>query len=222
MSAPLRSPACALTLALPFVAVNLLDGFTKPALASDPTLFWSYDFTKWVLLPAASLFAMRVWCGSGLGDFGLRAAKPGRELAILSGLTVLYTALSMSYFAFQMLAQRWLPSAASFELSELLPAGPARILVLAYLSATAACVEEFYYRGVLLETIAPARSGLVRAAAYTVVSSALFGASHFESGTSEVLAAALYGVVAALFALRVRNLWPLIVGHFATDLVALQ
>jgi membrane protease YdiL (CAAX protease family) len=68
--------------------------------------------------------------------------------------------------------------------------------------------------------MAPAGTGVKRATLYVTVSSTLFGLSHFENGAVEVLSTGLFGVVAALFALRVRNLWPLIVGHFVTDFVA--
>jgi membrane protease YdiL (CAAX protease family) len=68
--------------------------------------------------------------------------------------------------------------------------------------------------------MAPLGAGVGQAIVYVVVSSTLFGLSHFESSAVEVLATGLYGVVAAVFALRVRNLWPLIAGHFVTDFVA--
>jgi membrane protease YdiL (CAAX protease family) len=215
-----RTQACALALSAPFLVVNLLDGFTKPALAVWPRLFWTYDVTKWVLLPAVTLFAMRVWCGTRPADFGLHGPAPRWSPAQLSGLTVLFAALAMSYFAFQFLGARVLPSGGSFDLAALLPEGAARLPAVLYLCTTAALIEELFYRGVLREAMAPAGAGLGQATAYVVASSTLFGASHFEGGAVEVFATGLYGVVAALFALRVRNLWPLIVGHFAIDFVA--
>jgi membrane protease YdiL (CAAX protease family) len=215
-----RGFACALTLSAPFLAVNLLDGFTKPALAATPALFWAYDVTKWVLLPAVTLFAMHMWCDVRPSDFGLRG--PGRHWSVaqISALAVLFSALAMSYFAFQALAVRFFPGGGTFDLTEVMPLGAAYLPVVLYLCASAAFVEEFFYRGVLLEAMAPAGAGAGRAAAYVAFSSTLFGLSHFESGPGEILATGLYGVVAALFALRVRNLWPLMVGHFATDFVA--
>jgi membrane protease YdiL (CAAX protease family) len=215
-----RTHACALTLSMPFLAVNLLDGFTKAALATSPTLFWTYDVTKWVLLPAVTLFAMRVWCGARAADFGLHGPGPCWSPAQLSGLCALFTALAMSYFAFRSLAAPFFTSNPSFELEELLPEGAARLPAVLYLCATAAVVEELFYRGVLLEAMAPLGAGVGPAIVYVVVSSTLFGLSHFESSAAEVLATGLYGVVAAVFALRVRNLWPLIAGHFVTDFVA--
>lgn len=216
----LRTHACALTLSAPFFIVNLLDGFTKPSLALSPRLFWIYDVTKWVLLPAVTLFAMRVWCGTRLSDFGLHGPAPRWSLTQLSALTVLFTALATSYFAFQLVGAQFLPGGATFNLGAVLPEGAARLPTILYLCITAALIEELFYRGVLLEAMAPVGAGPGRATAYVVVSSALFGVSHFEGGAVEIFATGLYGVVAAVFALRVRNLWPLIVGHFAIDFVA--
>jgi len=213
-----RFPGCALVLSVPFLLVNLLDGFTKPALAQTPLLFWIYDVTKWVLLPAATVFAMRMWCGASLSSFGLR----GPDVRWLSALSVLYTVLAMSYFAFRALALQVIPEEPSFDLAELLPGGWARLPVVLYLCATAAFVEEFFYRGVMLEALAPAGSGPGRSSAYVLASSILFGLSHFENGSVEIFATGLFGVVAAVFALRIRNLWPLIAGHFATDFLAFQ
>ena len=206
---------------MPFLAVNLLDGFTKTALADSPALYWAYDITKWVLLPAVTLFAMRVWCGARAADFGLHGPGPRWSLAQLLGLCALFSALAMAYFGFEALGAQFLPDAGgSFDLGGLLPEGAARLPTVLYLCATAAVVEELFYRGVLLEAIAPLGAGWWRAIVYVTASSTLFGLSHFESGAVEVLATGLYAVLAAVFALRVRNLWPLIVGHFATDFVA--
>jgi membrane protease YdiL (CAAX protease family) len=217
-----RTHACALTLSIPFFAVNLLDGFTKAALAAAPRLFWTYDVTKWVLLPAATFFAMRVWCGARPADFGLRGPAPGGSPAQLSVLCALFTVLALSYFAFQWLAAHFVTGHPRFDLETVLPDGSARLAAVLYLCATAAVVEELFYRGVLLEAIAPLGAGLAPAIAYVAISSTLFGLSHFENGAVEVLATGLFGVVAAAFALRARNLWPLIVGHFAIDFVALR
>jgi membrane protease YdiL (CAAX protease family) len=215
-----RESACALALSTPFLVVNLLDGFTKPALATIPAIFWVYDLTKWVVLPAVTLFTMHMWCGARASDFDLQGPGQRWSLTQLSALSVLFSMLAMSYFGFRALAARFLPTEGNFDLGALLPVGEAHLLVVVYLCLTAAVVEELFYRGVLLETIAPAGAGVGRATAYVALSSTLFAFSHFESGAAEVLATGLYGVVAAVFALRVRNLWPLIIGHFITDFVA--
>ena len=217
-----RTHACALTLSVPFFAVNGLDGFTKAALAASPQLFWTYDLTKWLLLPAATLFAMRVWCGVRPADFGLQGPAPRWSPAQLSALCVLFAVLALSYFAFQWLAAHFVSNNPRFDLETVLPDGSARLPAVLYLCASAAVVEELFYRGVLLEAMAPPGAGLAPMVGYVVVSSALFGQSHFEGGAVEVWATGLFGVVAALFALRTRNLWPLIAGHFVIDFVALR
>jgi membrane protease YdiL (CAAX protease family) len=220
---PRRRTICTWALATPFLLVNLLDGFNKAALATNAAVYWAYDLTKWVLLPAATLFAMRVWCGMRPADFGLRGVDARWSPAALAGLTVLFTVLSLSYFLFEMLGEHLLPDESGFTIDELVPVGGgSRWLVIAYLAVSAGLIEELFYRGILRELIAPEGGGVVRASGYVVVSSVLFGLSHFEGGTVSILASGLYGVVAALFALQVRNLLPLMVGHIVIDLIGFR
>ncbi len=220
---PHRRTICTWALAAPFLLVNLLDGFNKAALATNAAMYWAYDLTKWVLLPAATLFAMRVWCRVRPADFGLRGANGRWSPAALAGLTVLFTVLSLSYFLFEMLGEYVLPDESAFSIDELMPVGGwSRWLVIAYLAVSAGFIEELFYRGILRELIAPEGGGVVRASSYVVASSVLFGLSHFEGGTVAILASGLYGVVAALFALQIRNLVPLIVGHIVIDLIGFR
>jgi len=218
-----RGTACTWLLAAPFLLINLLDGFNKPVLAYDVRVYWAYDVTKWVLLPAVTLFAMRVWCHVRAADFGLHGPDQRWSAKALTGLTVLGIALSMSYFLFDALGERLYPDSEGFNIDEVMPTGGAvRWLVVAYLAGSAGLVEEFFYRGVLRELIAPEGAGIGRASVYVVVSSVLFALSHFEGGAVAIFASGLYGVVVALFALRVRNLVPVIVGHFTIDLISLN
>jgi membrane protease YdiL (CAAX protease family) len=55
---------------------------------------------------------------------------------------------------------------------------------------------------------------------YLLVSPILFAAIHWESGWANTGAAYVYGLFAAVAYLAMRNIWPLIVGHFYTDYVA--
>ena len=137
-------------------------------------------------------------------------------------LCVLFTVLALSYFAFQWLAAHVVTSPPRFDLETVLPDGAARLPTVLYLCAIAAAGAELFYRGVLLEAMAPSGAGIGPIIVYVAISSTLFALSHFESGTAEVLANGLYAIAAGVLALRARNLWPLIVGHFVTDFVALR
>ncbi|MBX9848910.1 MAG: CPBP family intramembrane metalloprotease, partial [Rhodocyclaceae bacterium] len=54
---------------------------------------------------------------------------------------------------------------------------------------------------------------------YVVLSSALFGLSHFNQGGHVVIAAGLLGVATALIYLKWRNVWYLIAAHVGVGLV---
>ena len=216
-----RTHACALTLSMPFLAVNLLDGFTKAALATSPALFWTYDVTKWVLLPAVTLFAMRLWCGARAADFGLHGPAPRWSPAQLSGLCALFTALAMSYFAFRSLAAAFLRRQPQLRAGGAV-AGGGR----ASAGGAVPVRDRRGGRGAVLPGRAAGDHGTagdrrgtgdrLRAGLFHPVRAVALreqrGRSRSPPGS--------YGVVAAVFALRVRNLWPLIAGHFATDFVA--
>jgi hypothetical protein len=54
---------------------------------------------------------------------------------------------------------------------------------------------------------------------YPALSAAAFALIHWESGSREVIATFLLGVVLAALYLRIRNLWPFVAGHAITDML---
>jgi hypothetical protein len=54
---------------------------------------------------------------------------------------------------------------------------------------------------------------------YPALSAAAFALIHWESGSREVIATFLLGVVLAALYLRIRNLWPFVAGHEITDML---
>jgi membrane protease YdiL (CAAX protease family) len=52
-----------------------------------------------------------------------------------------------------------------------------------------------------------------------IASSLLFGAYHWWTGIGNVVATALLGVVLMLFYRRSQALWPVVLGHYLTDIV---
>ena len=59
----------------------------------------------------------------------------------------------------------------------------------------------------------------LRARVYPALSAAAFALIHWESGSREVIATFLLGVVSAALSLRIRNLWPFVAGHAITDML---
>jgi membrane protease YdiL (CAAX protease family) len=55
--------------------------------------------------------------------------------------------------------------------------------------------------------------------AMVVVTSLLFGAYHWWTGLGNILEATMMGVLFILFLQRSRALWPVVLGHYLTDIV---
>lgn len=94
-------------------------------------------------------------------------------------------------------------------------AGDASIAVTALLMLLVALYEEAAARGVLLQRLLTLTGGHRLAAA--VVSSLLFSLGHFYQGAYGVVQTAVFGFVLALFVLRWRSLWPVILAHAAIN-----
>lgn len=101
--------------------------------------------------------------------------------------------------------------------------GVSTIAYFVFLSICAGFFEEFYFRGVLGESIAGS-GGSFRKLLYVVISAALFGLEHRTGGLAQLGASVYVGIGSALFYLRLRSIWPLVVAHIVTDflLVALS
>jgi membrane protease YdiL (CAAX protease family) len=54
--------------------------------------------------------------------------------------------------------------------------------------------------------------------ALVVITSLLFGAYHWWTGIGNIIEAVLIGVLLMLFYLRSAALWPVVLGHYLTDI----
>jgi uncharacterized protein len=52
-----------------------------------------------------------------------------------------------------------------------------------------------------------------------LVTSLLFGAYHWWTGVGNIVEATMMGVLLMLFFLRSEALWPVVLGHYVTDIV---
>jgi uncharacterized protein len=85
-----------------------------------------------------------------------------------------------------------------------------------YFALSAGIVEELYYRGLFYKIVEPTNNPKLL---YLLLSPAIFAIAHWEQGADGVVATYLFGIIASLFYLKFKNLWPLIFGHIATDYV---
>ncbi len=91
-----------------------------------------------------------------------------------------------------------------------------RILVAIYFALSAGIVEELYFRGLIYKISGYYTTPTI---IYILASSTLFSLVHWEGGISNVLSTFVFGFIAAMIFLWVKNLWPLIIGHIYTDYV---
>ena len=202
---------------VPTAALLALNGlYLEAAFAASPALFWLLDALQFALVPLASLWVLARFAGVRPRDYGLGRLDGGQGAVA----AVLVFALSIVVFVYGYglarvltLSLPWEWPASAFLYPRAMPRNvPGALAVLAYLVVSTALVEEIVFRG-LPALCLPARL-------YPAVSAALYALIHWESGTREVVATLLLGVVLAGLYLRVRNLWPFVAGHAVNEMLA--
>lgn len=202
---------------LPTAALLTLNGFyLGAAWRVSPALFWALDLAQFVVVPWLSLWALQRFAGVAPRHYGLGpiVGRQGVFLALIAfPLVIVVCVLGYGLAKILALFTPWGWQASAFLYSRAIPGSPAGALaVLLYLSLTAAFVEEIFYRGL------PAL--FLSRPLYPLVSAAAFALIHWESGTREVVATFLLGLLLAALYLRLRNLWPFVAGHAVTDMLA--
>jgi len=204
----------------PFFVFGLINGVYNASLSeASPLLFWLVDMLGWIVLPSAILYYIYRYYGIGLRDYGftaLNSAYQRREIISWSFLATFI--LSIYYFAFGWLAWEFIDSPiSSFSYGGVVPEGDSRYLAIFYLAITAAIFEEIFFRGLIWRLVYSSALPYNKSVIYVVVSSVLFGLVHWENGVPEIFAAMVFGIVACVLYLRLRNLIPLIFAHFCID-----
>jgi len=194
------------------------------AFRTNPSLFWILDLTQFVFVPLLSIWALWRFGRVRPQDYGLGRLVDDEDL--LSAIALYSFVISVFAFGYgtaKFLAifvpWGWPPS--GFSYSDAFPSGPvASLAVLAYVSLSAAFVEEIIYRG-LPAAYLSARMALPRLKLlYPLISALAFALIHWENGSREFVATFLLGIVLAALYIRIRNLWPFVVGHAVTDMLA--
>lgn len=216
----LSRPNAVLIASFPIAALFVLDGFFRAALHSQsPALFWVFDIFKFLLLPVGILIWLAWKFRVTPSRYGMRALAENESWAHFLGLIVfLAIVLSLIYHTASVFA--WVivrpPEATPF-FKAVIPDGLFRFPVVLYLAVTAGVVEEIFFRALPLLYVSERFPGSAPAGTYVVTTALLFGAAHWENGTHEVVATFIYGVFAAAFYLKLRDLWPLIGAHVLID-----
>jgi membrane protease YdiL (CAAX protease family) len=196
--------------------------FRHELYAHSPALYWAFDLLKFVVLPTAAV----VYLGRGHGiwprHYGIRSIAEHESWAHFVGLAA-FLALLLNlvyYVAFYIAWYALHPEPSPLFYKEINPAGLLRIPVTIYFAVTAGFVEEVFCRALPLLYLERRFPGQVPVKIYVLGTAIVFGLIHWGNGPHEVVATFVFGVVAAILYLRLRDLWPLIAAHTIIDLVA--
>jgi len=199
----------------PFFINNWLNEY----LVDNPVIFWILDVFAWVILPASIAFILIRKHGMSFRDVGLGNPFTGMKesLRLINVAVIATVVLFFSHrVAFTGLSV-FFPDQPTFSYQTMIPGdGNTRYLVICYFAITAGIVEEFYYRGLLLRVV---RCFDAKDSLYLLVSPILFALAHWEQGLAGVGASWVFGVLACIVYLRLRNLRPLITSHIVIDLI---
>jgi membrane protease YdiL (CAAX protease family) len=198
----------------------MVNGWVNAKIHSNLAIFWGFELFSWVVLPGiifGYLFKFQhiTWDDLGLHNKINRQKNLG-TLVFLCVLAVLFTyPLDKIFTRIAVAFVGYIPP--YFYYQSMQP----NMLLLKWLSTiyfalSAGIVEELYYRG-LFYKIAESTSN--PKLLYLLLSPAIFAIAHWEQGMDNVLETYLFGIIASLFYLKFKNLWPLIFGHVVTDYV---
>jgi hypothetical protein len=197
------------------------NGFWMPALGRQgKAAFWAADVAQWIVLPGAFVVLLAQRAGIRPAHYGF--TRPSGHAMQVAGETagVLLTA-GLAFVLVRSIAW-WLldqPKPA-FSLGWVFPAErPWRTFVWLYASITAGVVESAFFIGLpwlLYQGEGPRASRTL----FTLATSAVFAAAHWEQGLHVVAAAFVSHLVLCFWFFQFGNLWQVAGGHTCIDLLA--
>ena len=222
-----RSPGARLGIAnavllgcLPHVAITIFDGFFKESIYRHSALaFWMFDCFKFVVVTVAAVIWLYRSYSIAPAAYGFKSiSKSGGWLRTIGATIFLTIVLYFIYREAQSMAWNILrPTPIDDFYKSIIPDGWLQYPVVLYYALTAGFTEEIFFRALPLLYV-ESRFGAGKALWwYVIVTSVLFAVAHWENGPHEVIATFIFGVVASLFYLKLKSIWPVIVGHTLID-----
>jgi hypothetical protein len=212
-----------LATSFPIIAVSLLNGLWLDALyRTSPLAFWAADVSHFVILPLIGVAVLGVFAGIWPRQYGFhsfeRDLSPLAIVGLLAFITFLYW---LCYSPVRDLAYRSLWQSAGYSYELMLPKWPPyRLLTTVYMSVSAGFVEEAVFRSLPWLYFSMRFPNRRFVGLYVFTTSIVFAAIHWEQGPHGVIAAFSVGVMAAVMYSKLRNIWPFVFAHFATDVAA--
>lgn len=216
--------------AIPVIGFQLVNGIwlTQKESAIDIYAIYLIDFLFMVVVPLVSYLVVKVRYGSICNKLGFLSKYSERDILWKTVICIIVFLFALSFLPWLTWAMLWrfdwiLAGNYGFLYSDTFPRQLlSKYLLIIYLALTASIIEEVYYRGILgylfYRWFGEGQSANLY---YVLISSVIFGLSHWEGGLSKIAYMFILGVIAAKLFLWTRSLIPLIVAHFVSDIIYL-
>lgn len=197
-----------------------VNGFYNRHLVGSALLYWTVEFSTWLLLPGILMWLFKR-AGGRFQDLGLTLPASTKAWVGFMAYSVLLSVLLHAAYTIALEQSRAIfpvnKLAVHFSYRSIIPTeGVGKIAVWIYFSLTAGVVEELFFRGLLKHVFAETAWGKI---AFVLTSTVLFASIHWENGVREIFATGCTGLVASIAFLSYRNVIPLMIAHTVTDLI---
>ena len=204
----------------PYFCLAFANGFYNPILFSSRLeIFWLLETIQMIIFPVGAMYFLSKFLALNPRDYGLVKSGshyPAWEMigaSIFSAITLIMVG-TVSWHGSVILFGT---DDFVFSFGMVVPEGKWHIPAVIYLAASAGIVEEVIFRGLGWRVFSDLDLKRLKKPLYVIATSLVFSVGHWEQGIAGTLSAFAFGVVAALFYLQLRNLWPMITAHTLVD-----
>lgn len=208
-----------LLIALPALIAAPVSYHVLPAWFGEGYSYWVVDFFARVAIPLLCLYALYKK-DVGPKYYGLPRSLGGFKIAEFLSVSFLCTLAFLASNIVDAGARTYFSIDPIGDPGLRLGRDGFGTLTVVYYATTAAFFDEVLFRGVLGAVFLANRT-LVNTISYIVISTSLFTIAHSGSDLAGTISYLYVGIVSAIAYVLLRNLWPLIVAHFITDVVLL-
>ncbi|NCQ69952.1 MAG: CPBP family intramembrane metalloprotease [Microcystis aeruginosa W13-16] len=200
-----------------------LNGFFNPYLANYMVLFLITDILFWAIYPILNIYYL-VFDKKiiSFNDLGFKKSIFKRKSFLLIVFISFFVTifLNNSYWNLRDILLQILPNNyfQSFDYQSIISKSGEKAIYLTFFFAfTAGFTEEIYYRSILRILINQGKFHILK---YVFISSILFSMNHWEGGIINIISTLFFGISCSVLYLIFGNIWPLIIGHIITDIIA--
>jgi membrane protease YdiL (CAAX protease family) len=200
------------------------NGFYFPIVKENYIVFWILELIQWLILPIIavyiSIYKFKIISYEHLGFHNLIFYRRKTEYVVYASIIVSII-LFLTYFETYYQSVFLFPTnyLQAFTYQSMIPEEPVLIVIFIvfYMALSAGFIEEAAYRGILRLVF---QNNFEFNVKYVIVSSILFMVVHWEGGLRNLFSSFIFGLVCAILYLKLKNIWPLVIGHSIVDIYA--